>query len=80
MVSLDDEQVRPDEGRGCGGLRADGRERLADGSEHLHNAPEDPVPLVDHGRPARRRELRPDEDRPIIGQILDHAELLHAPT
>jgi len=58
-------------------LRADGRERLSDGSEDPHDGPDRPVSLVHDGRSARRGELGPDEDRPIVGQVLDHPETLH---
>jgi len=74
MVSLIDEDVGSDQGQGGGADRADRGKRLLDRSEHFHDPSQRPIPLVAHIGASRGGELRADEDRPIVGDVLDHAE------
>jgi len=80
MVSLIDEDVDSDQGQGGGADRADRGKRLLDRSEHFHDPSQRPIPLVAHIGASRGGELRADEDRPIVGDVLDHAETPHAPS
>jgi len=80
MVSLFNEDVGSDQRQRRGADRSDGGERLPDWAEHFHDPSERPVPLVPHVGASRGGELRVDEDRPIVGDILDHAEASHAPS
>src|SRR5207253_1719580 len=80
MVSLIDEDIGSDQGQGGGADRADRGKRLLDRSEHFHDLSQRPIPLVAHIGASRGGELRADEDRPIVGDVLDHAETPHAPS
>src|SRR2546423_15427746 len=79
MVSLIDEDVGSDQGQGGGADRADRGKGLLDRSEHFHDPSQRPIPLVPHTGAPRGGELGPDEDRPIVGDGLDHAETPNAP-
>jgi hypothetical protein len=79
MGTLFNEYVGSDQGQGGGTERSDGGKRLLDRSEHFHNPSHRPIPLVAHVGASRGGELGMDENRSIMGDVLDHAEASHCP-
>src|SRR3972149_2067016 len=77
MVSLADVHVGPQERQGDLPVRPHGRERLLHGAEHLHNASERALPLVDDARAWARGKLGADHDRTVVRDVLHNPESFH---
>jgi len=80
MVSLINEDVGSDQGQRGRADRPHGGKGLLDWSEHFHDPSQRPISFVAHVGASRGGELRANEDSPIVGDILDHAETPHAPS
>jgi len=80
MVSLVDVDVRAQEGQRHLPLRADRRERLLHGAEHLHDLPEGAVAFVHDAGAQARRKLRANEDRAVVRDVLDDPKALDRAT
>jgi hypothetical protein len=80
MGTLFNEYVGSDQGQGGGTERSDSGKRLSDRSEHFDNPSQRPIPFVAHVGASRGGELRVDENRAIVGDVLDYAEASHAPS
>src|SRR5256885_3709030 len=80
MVSLSNEHVGSNQRQRGGPGGPYGREGLADRSEDLDHPAQRSVPFVPHVGASRGGELGSDEDRPVVGDVLDHAEPPHAPS
>src|SRR2546427_11644307 len=80
MVSLSNEHIDSDHGyRGSSG-GAYGRKRLSDRTKYLYHPAQRSISFVPHVGASRGGELGSDEDRPVVGDVLDHAEPPHAPS
>src|SRR2546425_910918 len=80
MISLSNEHVGSNQRQRGGPGGPYGREGLADRSEDLDHPAQRSVPFVPHVGASRGGELGSDEDRPVVGDVLDHAEPPHAPS
>src|SRR2546425_12216133 len=79
MVALSEEHVDSDHGQRGSGGGLFGRKRLADRSKYLYHPAQRSGSFVPHVGASRGGELGSDEDRPVVGDVLDHAEPPHAP-
>src|SRR5438093_5337734 len=80
MGSLSNEHAASDRGWRGGSGWPYGRKRLADRSKYLYHPAQRSVSFVPHVGASRGGELGSDEDRPVVGDVLDHAEPPHAPS
>src|SRR3989449_3680690 len=80
MVSLSNEHVGSNQRQRGGPGGPYGREGLADRSEDLYHPAQRSVSFVPHVGASRGGEPGSDEDRPVVGDVLDHAEPPHAPS
>jgi len=80
MLSLINEDVGSNQGQRGRPDRPDGGKGLSDWAEDLHDPPERPIPFVPHVGASRGGEFGADEDRAVVGDVLDHAETSHAPS
>src|SRR2546425_13230423 len=80
MVALSEEHVDSDHGQRGSGGGLFGRKGLADRSKYLYHPAQRSVSFVPHVGASRGGELGSDEDRPVVGDVLDHAEPPHAPS
>src|SRR2546427_13190428 len=80
MVSLSNEHVDSDHGQRGSSGGPYGRKGLADRSKYLDHPAQRSVSFVPHVGASRGGELGSDEDRPAVGDVLDHAEPPHAPS
>src|SRR3972149_12262512 len=79
MLSLTKEHVGANQGQGRRGRRSHRREGLPHRAEDLHHPSQRPVSFVQHVGASRGGELRAYENRPVMGDVLDHAEPFHGP-
>src|SRR3989475_13161473 len=80
MVSLSNEHVDSDHGQRGSSGGPYGRKGLADRSKYLDHPAQRSVSFVPHVGASRRGEVGSDEDRPVGGDVLDHAEPPPAPS
>src|SRR5947209_17910810 len=80
MISLSNEHVGSNKGQRGGPSGPHGRGAVADRSEDLDPPAQRSVSFVPHVGASRGGELASDEDRPVVGDVLDHAESPHAPS
>src|SRR2546428_13045743 len=80
MVSLSNEHVDSDHGQRGSSGGPYGRKGLADRSKYLYHPAQRSVSFVPHVGASRGGELGSDEDRPVVGVFLDHAEPPQAPS
>jgi hypothetical protein len=80
MFSLGNEHVGSDERQGRGGGRPDRSEGFLHRAEDANHATERPVAAVHHVRTSGRAEGGSDQDVPVVGDVLDHAQLPSTPS